>query len=87
MRKAIQKGFGLTEALIGLVILSSGLIAIYGVHSDFLRSAKDSRDRDIALQLASSRLEEVRDDLADGSINPGDYSPAFIKYHSKMLLQ
>jgi type II secretory pathway pseudopilin PulG len=75
MRKAIQKGFGLTEALIGLVILSSGLIAIYGVHSDFLRSANDSRNRDIALQLASSRLEEVRDDLADGSINPGDYSP------------
>ena len=73
MRKGLQKGFGLTEALIGLVILSSGLIAIYGVHSDFLRSANDSRDRDIALHLASSRLEAVRDDLADGSINPNIY--------------
>lgn len=64
-----QKGFGLTEALIGLVILSAGLISIYGVHSDFLRSANDSRDRDKAVQLASSRLEEIRDDLSDGKLD------------------
>ena len=38
-----SKGFGLTEGLIAMVILSSGLLAIYGVHTSYLKSFTDDR--------------------------------------------
>lgn len=38
-----SKGFGLTEGLIAMVILSSGLLAIYGVHTSYLKSFADDR--------------------------------------------
>jgi len=55
-----QKGFGLTENLIALVVLSVGLIAIYGVHTDLLRSMSDDKERLIALNYATEALADYR---------------------------
>lgn len=61
-----QVGFGITESLIGLVVLSFGLIAIFGAHSSFMKGFTDDKSRQEALQIASSVLEEIRKDAIDG---------------------
>lgn len=63
------QGFGLTEGLISLVVLSAGLLAIYGVHTDLIRSFEDDKTRTEALYLTSQKIAEIRDDAADGGIS------------------
>ena len=63
------QGFGLTEGLISLVVLSAGLLAIYGVHTDLIRSFEDDKTRTEALYLTSQKISEIRDDAADGVIS------------------
>ena len=63
------QGFGLTEGLISLIVLSAGLLAIYGVHTDLIRSFEDDKTRTEALYITSQKIAEIRDDAADGAIS------------------
>jgi len=69
-----QSGFGLTESLIALVILSVGLLALNGVHTQFIRSLSEENNRSQALMLTSKRLDEFRMDAADKTFNALDGS-------------
>ena len=69
-----QSGFGLTESLIALVILSVGLLALNGVHTQFIRSLSEENYRSQALMLTSKRLDEFRMDAADKTFNALDGS-------------
>lgn len=55
-----QKGFGLTEGLLGLVVLSTGLLAIYGVHTHYLRSFSDDRERMQLINALSAFMADAR---------------------------
>ena len=54
------KGFGLTEGLIGLAVLSSGLLAIYGVHTSYIKSFADDREKANMMSRLSSELTKAK---------------------------
>lgn len=58
--RAAAAGFTLIEALIALAVLSIGLLAIAGLHVALSRNADVARQRTEAVQLAESKLEELR---------------------------
>jgi len=64
-----QKGFGLTEALIGLVVLSIGLLAIYGVHAKFLQSMANDRRLSQAVFLTQQQMAKVRLDATKNALS------------------
>lgn len=55
-----ERGFTLIEALIALVVLSVGMLALTGLHVGLARHADLARQRTEATQLAQSKLEELR---------------------------
>ena len=69
-----QSGFGLTESLLALVILSVGLLALNGVHTQFIRSLSEENNRSQALMLTSKRLDEFRMDAADKTFDASNGS-------------
>lgn len=64
-------GFSLIEALIALVLVGTGMLAMGGLLSGTTRAARDSLDSTVADHLVRQKLEELRTvparDLADGS--------------------
>ena len=54
------KGFGLTEGLIGLAVLSSGLLAIYGVHTSYIKSFADDREKANMMSRLSSEMTKAK---------------------------
>jgi hypothetical protein len=54
------KGFGLTEGLIGLAVLSSGLLAIYGVHTSYIKSFADDREKAAMMSRLSSEMTKAK---------------------------
>jgi type II secretory pathway pseudopilin PulG len=55
-----SRGVTLLDALIALAVLAFGLLAIAKLHSDLLQSAAVSKARAEAVQLAETRIEEMR---------------------------
>jgi prepilin-type N-terminal cleavage/methylation domain-containing protein len=55
-----SRGFTLIEALVALVIVALGLIALVGVQLRLSRDAEGSRQRTEATRLAQEKLEELR---------------------------
>jgi hypothetical protein len=55
-----QKGFGLTEGLIGLAVLSTGLLAIYGVHTSYIKSFSDERQKSEMMSKLSSEMTKAK---------------------------
>jgi type II secretory pathway pseudopilin PulG len=55
-----NRGFTLLDALIALAVLAFGLLAIAKLHSDLLYNAGVSKARTEAVQLAETRIEEMR---------------------------
>jgi len=72
-----KKGFTLTEVLIGLIILSIGVLAITTVHITSIRSGYSSNNTAQATILAQDKLEYLKNlsyndpDLSSGQHNEG----------------
>lgn len=60
MGRSTSRGFSLIEALIALVIVSFGLLAIAGVHLKLARGEDIARQRGEATRLAQERIEQLR---------------------------
>ncbi|WP_428422547.1 type IV pilus modification PilV family protein [Methylibium sp.] len=58
--RSAAPGFTLIEALIALVVLTIGVLALSGLHVALSRHADVARQRTEATQLAESKLEELR---------------------------
>jgi type IV pilus assembly protein PilV len=65
MTKRQQKGFGLLEPLIAIVILSFGILGLARFQLNMLAQAADSRSRLNATTLAEELLSQVRVDPAN----------------------
>lgn len=75
--RAAARGISLIEALVALVILSIGLLALFNFQADLLRSGADAKARAEAVQLASNKLAELRELSASLSETAYDASTAF----------
>lgn len=62
-------GISLLEALIALVVVSVGLLAIAKLHGELVGASGDSKARAEAIQLADSRVDGLRNALEIQSLN------------------
>jgi Tfp pilus assembly protein PilV len=67
-RQADMRGISLIEGLVAVVILAVGLLALFSFQAGVLRSGADAKTRTEAMQLASSRLGELRDMATQSSV-------------------
>ena len=55
-----QKGFGLLEILITLVVLGIGIVGLVAMSKSALKVSLDGRRYETAMRLAESKLDEFR---------------------------
>lgn len=55
-----QKGFGLIEVLIALVVLSVGMLAISSLQVEYLSSGNEAKLRSVATKVAQEKLNDLR---------------------------
>lgn len=60
MKTVKQSGSVLIEALIAVVVLGIGIVAIAQLQGSFIREGANSQARNIGLQLAQQRLDDLR---------------------------
>ncbi len=73
MNRSGQKGFTLTEVLIGLIILAIGVLAIAGMQITSIRGTSFSNNLSQASIIAQERLEELKNlpmRITGGGVNP-----------------
>ena len=70
-RKGQQRGFSLAEALIVLLVMSFGMLALSGMQLSLSRNADVAKQRTEAMRLAQARIEEMRSftGIGTGAIN------------------
>ncbi len=77
-----QKGVGLIEVMVGVLIFVSGVIAVAGMHSQALRSTHDSIQRSQALWLANAAAELMK--LNPSGLNSSSYQAAAVSASNKL---
>lgn len=70
-RIGLQRGFSLVEALIALLVMSFGMLALSGMQLSLSRNADVAKQRTEAMRLAQARIEEMRSftGIGTGAIN------------------
>ena len=70
-RRGGQRGFTLIEALISLVVMAFGMLALSGMQLSLSRNADVAKQRTEAMRLAQARIEEMRSftGISTGTIN------------------
>jgi type IV pilus modification protein PilV len=58
--RRVQRGFTLIEALIALLVMSFGMLALAGMQTTFSRNGDLAKQRTEAMRLAQQRLEQLR---------------------------
>lgn len=68
-----QAGFSLIEALVAMVILAFGMLAIAGLQATLSRNSDNAKQRTEAVRLAQQKMEELRsfDGVTSGSYTYG----------------
>jgi type IV pilus modification protein PilV len=75
VRTMDKKGFSLLEVLVGLVILSIGLLAIAGMQVTFVRGNFFSKNITEASYVAQDRMEFLNNlPLNSAELQPGNYN-------------
>ena len=66
-----QRGFTLVEALISLVVMAFGMLALSGMQVSLSRNADVAKQRTEAMRLAQARIEEMRSftGISTGAVN------------------
>ena len=60
IKKRLDRGFSLLEVLVGLAILTAGLVAAAAIFPQILDSQRDAELLTVAAALAQLKVEEVR---------------------------
>ena len=70
-RPARQGGFSLIEALISLVVMAFGMLALSGMQTSLSRNADVAKQRTEAMRLAQARMEDMRSftGISTGTVN------------------
>lgn len=56
-----RHAFTLIEAIVAMAVLTTAVMAIYGLMLTSMRAQSESRETELAVQAAGRRLEELRD--------------------------
>lgn len=56
-----RRAFTLIEAIVAMAVLTTAVMAIYGLMLTSMRAQAESRETELAVQAAGRRLEELRD--------------------------
>ncbi|MGR9117355.1 MAG: type IV pilus modification PilV family protein [Gammaproteobacteria bacterium] len=64
--RTTNKGVGLIEVLVSLVVIALGLMAVASMQGNFLSSSGDSKARAEAQSLAEDKIEEFRNNMIKG---------------------
>ena len=75
---ARQRGIGLIEILVAVVILAVGFLALAALQGTVTLSAADSRARTSATSMANEKLEELRSFVSQRADANGDGNPDLI---------
>ena len=69
--KTRQRGFTLVEALISLVVMAFGMLALSGMQVSLSRNADVAKQRTEAMRLAQARIEQMRSfsGISTGAVN------------------
>ena len=67
-----QAGFTLIEALVALVVMGFGLLAVAGMQLNLARNADVAKQRTEAIRLAQEKIEALRSFTSIASISAGD---------------
>lgn len=65
-----QRGLGLVDALLGLLVLTLGLLAVLRLQPELRRHAEVARQRSEAVRLAQAEIEQAR--AAPAALVPDD---------------
>ena len=63
--RMIQRGLGLIEVLVTVVILALGLLGLAGMHAGALKGTHGALHRSLAGQLAADMIDRMRANQAD----------------------
>jgi prepilin-type N-terminal cleavage/methylation domain-containing protein len=55
-----QRGFGLLEVMITVIVLSVALLALGGLHAQIIKSANDAKLKALATSLATEKIDDLR---------------------------
>ncbi|WP_115717420.1 prepilin-type N-terminal cleavage/methylation domain-containing protein [Gallaecimonas mangrovi] len=66
-----NRGFGLIEVMIAIVVIGIGVAGLVTLQKVFLRNSSENITRSVAMELAKGKLEDFRrfDDVTDGTTN------------------
>lgn len=73
--RSVQQGFTLIDALIGMVILSVGLLSVVALQTELISSTGLSKARSEAMQIAESEIETMRNFIIKESADDPDFTP------------
>jgi prepilin-type N-terminal cleavage/methylation domain-containing protein len=74
----LQKGFGLLEVLITIVVLGVGMIALAKLQGILLQESSYAKARSVALNLAQGKLEDLRSFARLKAVGNGTFAYAEI---------
>ena len=55
-----QQGFGLIEVMIAFIVVAITAGSLLQLNKSYLEYSRDGRNREVALRLAESKLDELR---------------------------
>ena len=72
-------GVTLTEALVAILVMSTGALGLAGLQAENLRAGRDAYERSVAVQRAADMLDRIRANrvAAPGAFAVGAGPPAF----------
>jgi len=71
-----QRGVGLVEVLVSLVILAAGLLSVATLHTNIIANSNESKTKNEAIIIAQSRIEELRN-FSDGINTINEFEAQF----------
>ncbi len=73
-----QRGVGLIEVLVSLVILAVGLLSVATLHTSIIGSSNDNKAKNEAIIIAQSRIEALRN-FSDGINTTEEFETKFVE--------
>jgi prepilin-type N-terminal cleavage/methylation domain-containing protein len=70
-----MRGFSLLELLVAVVLFASGVAALAWAISAGLSASVNIESMDLALNIAQSKMEDIKDRSFDTIVAEGDYGP------------
>ncbi len=69
----LQRGFSLIEAMVSIIVLAFGLLALAGLQLRVLADSAGASNQNVALQLAGGMADRIRANRVAGAVSDSPY--------------